>query len=36
MSFIPYSESDDKIAEEMKNILAKVKDYRDSTYSLNK
>ena len=33
---IPYSESDDKIAEEMKNILAKVKEYRDSTYSLNK
>ena len=33
---IPYSEKDEKIAEKMKDILAKVKEYRDSTYSLNK
>ena len=33
---IPYSESDEKIAETMKNILAKVKLYRDTTFSLNK
>lgn len=33
---IPYSESNEKIAEEMKKLLEKVKAYRDSNFIINK